>query len=308
MIKNKQKITTVSPSLSEITYTDALSKRRGRRLSAIEIAEGALLADIGVVFQLLIKYLPVGGTLLQLLVPVIFAVIVLRRGLYVGGMSMGVALFLVCIVLGPGGVPFFLLEVGAGLFLGLTMRHHLSHFLTCVMGVIGGGLGLWAVMLFYSLVSGGPYLLVRAMRQSYVALVPVLGAFFHVINLGSYWQHTLFPLLDRFVQWGLQNWLILFYLVSCLACVPVVVIVYFITNFFLRILGYQVRPFPGDRLEGLFYFLARWFFKLFPRRVLVRVSFLHNLACEVRRLNIARLRRRRFEREAKKLDKPYSID
>ena len=33
-----------------------------RRLSAIEIAEGALLADIAVIFHLLTLYLPIGGT------------------------------------------------------------------------------------------------------------------------------------------------------------------------------------------------------------------------------------------------------
>src|SRR5258707_1363304 len=111
---------------------------RGRRLRAIEIAEGALLADIGVVFQLLIRFLPVGGALLQLLVPVIFAVIVLRRGLYVGCMSLCVALFVICIVMGPGGAPFLVLEAGAGIFLGLTMRQRLSQFLTCVVGIFGG--------------------------------------------------------------------------------------------------------------------------------------------------------------------------
>src|SRR5581483_12128379 len=119
-----------------------------RPLRAIEIAEGALLADIGVIFQLLIKFLPVGGVVLQVLVPVLFAVLVLRRGLYVGCMSLCVALFVVCIVMGPGGAPFLLLESGAGIFLGLTMRYRLSHFLTFLVGVLGGGVALWGVLLF----------------------------------------------------------------------------------------------------------------------------------------------------------------
>lgn len=301
MIEDKQKSETGEKQLSEGAPSGTFPRLRRRRLSAIEIAEGALLADIGVVFQLLIKYLPVGSGVLQLLMPVIFAVIVLRRGLYVGCMSVSVALLLVCIIMGPGGAPFLLLEMGAGLFLGLTMRHRLSHFLTFVLGVLGGGLGLWSVMLLYSFISGGPYLLVRLMQQSYAAFTSVATAVFSFIGLGGYWQQTLQPFLDHFVQWGLQNWLFLFYLVSCLTCVPIVVVVYFITNFFLRVLGYRVRPFPGYRLEGVFYTLARWFLRLFPRRALHRTPLLYNLTCEVRLLNIARLRQRRLEKEAREL-------
>ncbi len=46
---------------------------RPARLSAIEIAEGALLADIAVVFQLLSIYLPIGGGYPALMVPIPFA-------------------------------------------------------------------------------------------------------------------------------------------------------------------------------------------------------------------------------------------
>ena len=50
-----------------------------RRLTAIEIAEGALIADIAVVFQLLVHYLPIGGMYFTLLVPVVFTILLLRR-------------------------------------------------------------------------------------------------------------------------------------------------------------------------------------------------------------------------------------
>ena len=38
-----------------------------RKLSAVEIAEGALLADIAIIFQLIATYLPVGSQVFQLL-------------------------------------------------------------------------------------------------------------------------------------------------------------------------------------------------------------------------------------------------
>jgi Predicted membrane protein (DUF2232) len=298
MIEDAQETQVITPEQSPLPASrSAFERLRGRRLSAIEIAEGALLADVGVVFHLLIRILPVGGNALSLMVPVIFAILVLRRGLYVACMSLCVALFLIGILLGTGGMPFLLLEAGAGIFLGLTMRHRLRHFMTIAIGVVCGGLSLAAVILLYSYLAGGPGALVRGLRLSYEHLFPLLGAFFRLVRLGGFWQTTLLPLFNRFMEWGLQNWLILLYLLCCLTCVPVVIIVYFVTNFFLRLLGYQVRPFPGYFLEGLLYRFLLWPFKVIPRRIIARGRLLHVLKREVRRLNIARLRQRRLEKE-----------
>ncbi|MGH2482605.1 MAG: DUF2232 domain-containing protein, partial [Ktedonobacteraceae bacterium] len=298
MIEEAQETTVVVENNAVPSAKRAFAGWQARRLSAIEIAEGALLADIGVVFHLLIRYLPVGGQLLALLVPVIFALLVLRRGLYVGCMSLCVALFIVSIVVGPGGTPLMILEAGSGLFLGLSMRHRLHHFATIFLGVICGALALWAVILFFSLLSGGSGSLVHGLRQAYHSFVPLVALFFHVIGSGGFWQHRLFPPVDHFMQWGFQNWPILLYLFACIACTPLVIAVYWITNFFLRLLGYQVHPFPGYRLEGMLYWLVGRLLKLVPRKVLARMPLLYHLKCEMRRLNRARLRQRRLAREA----------
>lgn len=319
MIKDSQRNEIASFESSEPPPKLAFVGWRARRLSALEMAEGALLADIGVIFQVFIRFLPVGGAILQVLVPVIFAVIVFRRGFYVGCMSLCVALFVVCIVIGPGGAPFFVLESGAGLFLGLTMRQRFNQVLTCVTGILAGGAALWAVLLFYVFVGGGATYLLRALHLSYAASTRVAGLVFDFIHLDGFWR-SLFPLIDSFVQWGFQHWLIYYYVLSCLACIPIVLGVYLVVNFFLRVLGYKVRPFPGYLLEGWLFALlrgllalaswlvtlARWLFAHLPFRrapvewqASVRVPVLHQLKCEVRRLNIARLRQRRLEREAR---------
>ncbi len=300
MIKDNQKTETAPFASFSPASRRTLPILRARRLRAIEIAEGALLADIGVIFQLLIRFLPVGGVVLQVLIPVIFAVIVLRRGLYVGCMSLCVALFVICIVMGPGGAPFLILEAGAGIFLGLTMRQRLSQFLTCVVGIFGGGVALWVVLLFYVFVGGGATFLLRTMHQGYASTTNLSGSLFRFVGLGGFWQGSLFPALDTFMQWGFQHWPLLYYLLSCVICVPLVLIVYFVVNFFLRLLSYPVRPFPGYRLEGLLHALARGLFMLVPRRALRRFPVLYHLKCEMRRLNIARLRQYRLEREARK--------
>ncbi|MEO7022500.1 MAG: DUF2232 domain-containing protein [Ktedonobacteraceae bacterium] len=300
MIEDAQETVRSIADTSTLPPKRAVLRWQARRLSAIEIAEGALLADIGVVFQLLIKYLPVGGDFLRLLVPVVFALLVLRRGLYVGCMSLCVSLFIISIVLGPGGAPLLLLEAGAGLFLGLTMRHRLHHLLTILLGVLCGAVALWSVSLFASLLAGGPASLLHGLRQAYHSFVPLLALVFHWIWLGGFWQQTLFPLLDRFMQWGFQNWLLLLYLFACIFCTPVVIVVYWITNFFLRLLGYPVRPFPGHRLEGTLYWLVLKMMQPVPRRVLLRLPLLYNLKCEIRRLNMARWHQRRLATEARK--------
>lgn len=299
MIEEAQEAVAIATKRTTQPAQHAISRWQPRRLSAIEIAEGALLADIGVVFQLLIKYLPIGGDLLRLLVPVVFALLVLRRGLYVGCMSLCVSLFIVSIVLGPTGAPLLLLEAGAGLFLGLTMRHRLRHSSTVFLGVLCGAFALWVVILGVSFLTGGPASLVRGLRLAYNSLVPLLAFLFQIVGLGQIWHHTLFPLLNQFIQWGFQNWLFLFYLVLCALCAPIVIITYGITNFFLRLLGYQVRPFPGYRLESLGCWLVLKCLQPLPRRFLVKLPILYNLKREIRRLNIARWRQRRLAREAR---------
>lgn len=280
-------------------FPRTFSRPRGRRLSAIEIAEGALLADVGVVFQLLIWFVPILGEFLQLLVPVIFAVIVLRRGLYVGVMSLCVAFFIIIIVLGPHGLFLLLLEAGAGLFLGVTMRSRLLHSLTIAVGVMCGGLALNVILLLLSFLSGGPMVLVRGIRVSYEQLLPVLNALFKLVSLDGFWQTTLLPLFNNFMQWGLHYWFVLLYLVCCLTCIPVVILVYFLTNFFVRLLGYQVRPFPGLSMEGRLYGLLLRLFRYIPRRAFARFSLLRSLRREAHRVNRARLRQLRREKEAR---------
>jgi len=269
-----------------------------RPLQAIELAEGALLADIALVFHLLIRYLPIGATVFALLIPVVFAVIVLRRGLYVGCMSLCVALCLCGIVLGPGGLPLFFLEAGAGLFLGITMRQQLNQWLTVVLGILGGSLSFWLMLLVLVSLLGGPQLFLRVIRQTYTALTPLIGLLLRLVGLGSFWDQRLLPLLNGWMQWGLQHWPVLLLLVAASLCVPLVVMVYAIVNAFVRVLGYRVRPFPGAWLQGLLSWLFVCLCRLLPRRAYLRFPALRDLRRRARFLHMARLRQQREEGEA----------
>ena len=116
-----------------------------RRLSAIEIAEGALLADICVIFQLLVTYLPVGGDFFRVLIFVVFAILVLRRGLYVGIMAMFVALFITGIVTGPFAHCDNVVRVHRGLVSG----HHYEASNAYNLVALSGNYG-WCIRGLYA--------------------------------------------------------------------------------------------------------------------------------------------------------------
>src|SRR5262245_25137674 len=141
------------------------------KLSALEIAEGALLADLAVIFQLLATYVPVGGNFFQLFIPTVLAVLVLRRGAYVALVSTCVTLFIVGVMTGLNFLVPALLPCGAGIFLGLTMRRRLGHTSTILLGVIGGAATLFSVTIFFTLLAGlSMTLMLSQMRRMYTTL------------------------------------------------------------------------------------------------------------------------------------------
>ena len=216
-----------------------------RKLSAIEIAEGALLSDIAVVFQLLTLYLPIGGDFFRVLIFIVFAVLVLRRGLYVGVMGMVVALFISAIITGPQSVILMLLEATGGLFLGFTMRHRMSHFLLLLIGTTCGALALYIVVFLTTFLFGLPFnTLVIGLHNTYNGAVSLLGVISASIGLGTWWQHTFLPLIAPLVAFGFTYWWVLYYVALWALLCPFVIVVYATTNVLVRRLGYTVRPFP----------------------------------------------------------------
>ncbi len=217
-----------------------------RKLRAIEIAEGALLADIAVVFQLLTLYLPIGGDFFRVLIFIVFAVLVLRRGLYVGVMGMVVALFISAIITGPQTVIFMLLEATGGLFLGFTMRHRLSHFLLLLIGITCGALALYIVIFLTTFLFGLPFnMLVLGLHSAYTGAISLLDVLSTSVGLGGLWTHTFLPFITPLAAFGFKYWLALYYVALWVLLCPFVIVIYATTNLLVRRLGYAVRPFPS---------------------------------------------------------------
>ena len=261
-----------------------------RRLTAIEIAEGALLADIGVVFQLLAIYLPVGKSIFEILSPIVFTIIVLRHDFYVGVMSLCVAVFTIGILSGPGAWPLMLLECGAGLFLGLTMKHRVGHFWIVIVGTTSGALAFYLLLIVGDFLTGIPLTdLVRSLQHTFAQLISLVGAIAASIGLGHFWHINILPVVNAVAQVAFKYWLIGFYVLSWIVIFPVVITVYYVTNLFTRLLGYKVRPFASTMFEGPMYSILRGLVRLIPEHGRIgRHWMAQNLRKEVRRLGIAR--------------------
>ncbi|MDQ2995590.1 MAG: YybS family protein [Chloroflexota bacterium] len=219
-------------------------------MSAIEIAEGALLADIAVLLQLVAIYLPVIDLLTRFVIPIILAVLVLRRGLAVGIMSSCVSCFLIGMLSGLSFMIPVLLVCTAGLFLGVTMRRRWRHLPLLLLGTTGGALAVCGVTVLFSLVTGVPLSLIA--RQLDLAYQAAFGlADFVAAGLGyaAWWQHTAYPALAPLAQTTLEYWPLLYLATLWIFLVPVVILMYFTTNYSVRLLGYNVRAFPGGAVE-----------------------------------------------------------
>jgi hypothetical protein len=255
---------------------DFLADRKGTvfcRLNAIEIAEGALLADIAVVLELILIYLPVGGGFLRTLIFIVFAVLVLRRGLYVGIMGMCVAMFVVGVVTGPHDLVPMWVEGAGGLFLGITMKYRFRHTLLLLLGVTCGALTVYCILFLFCLIAGLPFTsIVSLMQQVYDTAIALVNLITARVGLASWWKHTIYPTVASLIALGFTYWWILLYLSLWAVLCPVVTAIYTVANLFVRLLGYDVRPFPDGRIGRMLHRVARRLVRVAVKRGILKRS------------------------------------
>ncbi len=217
-----------------------------RRMRPIEIAEGALLADIAIVFQLLSLYMPYLDVFFRMLTSVVFAVLILRRGLYVGVMSTAVALFVVGVMTGfQLSVPM-IFTCGAGLYLGVTMKRRVPWPAVLLVGTTGSAVAVYAVVVVLALLAGLPLTeLLVALQKSYAAAVSVMGFLASQAGLSDWWRGEMYPAVNSVAQVVFTYWWIFYFVALWLVLWPVVIGMYAFTNAMARLLGYDVTPFPG---------------------------------------------------------------
>ncbi|MBE3560652.1 MAG: DUF2232 domain-containing protein [Ktedonobacteraceae bacterium] len=234
-----------------------------RSLRAIEIAEGALLADIAVIFHLLTIYLPFGGEVFRIPVFIVFTVIVLRRGLYTGLLALSVALFTLAVITGLHGMTPMLIEGTGGLFLGVTMRWRVRHTPLILIGTTGGALAIYLMVGFFLFLAGQSFeRLLPGMHTTYNQFILLTDAVTTRLGLWTAWRQNLYPLIAAGVDFGFRYWPLMLYCSFWLFVCPAVIVIYWITNMLVRLLGYEVRPFPGGwfgrALQRIKRRLVRW--------------------------------------------------
>ena len=222
------------------------------RLSAIEIAEGALLADVAVIFQVIWMFVPFVGIFFRLLIPIVFTILCLRRGLYAGIIALCAAIFLAAVVTGPNVVDliYMLLEGVGGLYLGVTMRRRSSHLLILALGTLGLTAGLYAFTFVVIFMLGTPLQQVLAtLHRDYIRLL-ALGVLVTMrLGVGQFWRDQVVPILSPVIEWCFHYWWILILVAVLANALPIMFVMYYVTNVFVRVLGYDVRPFPSGWIE-----------------------------------------------------------
>jgi len=228
----------------------------GVAVSAMAIAEGALLADIAAVFTLLTVYVPYVGAVFGPMIPATFAVLVVRRGLRVGTLSVLVAAFLLSVFM---GLHFGLHEtlIGSlGLAFGMAMCWRLRARVIIPVGSVISGMTLFLVGLVSVLLTGLPISSIAIeLRNGWHTVTSIMATVTATVGLEQSWQR-LVPGLDRAVSMAIRYWPLTMALLFVVGMVPIIALDYGIANILARALGLDVVPFPAGRTQALF--LRSW--------------------------------------------------
>ena len=129
---------------------DPISRRQ-----ALRLVEGAYLAATTALIWLALYYLPIGGALFRLALPLPLCLLQLRRGGRSGAEGLLVAVLLLTALMGPLRGPLLLFPYGLlAVWLGWSWCRGLSWWLSWAVGVVLGTLGFLVRVVVLSLLVG----------------------------------------------------------------------------------------------------------------------------------------------------------
>ena len=156
------------------------------RSKALKIMEASYLAAASALIWVALYYLPVGGALFRLALPLPLALLQIRRGTYSGFEGVCLAVLLLIALMGPVRGPLVLFPYGLlSLWLGWSWQFGLNWWFSWSFGVLIGTVGFFVRVFVLSLLVGenlwvvitraGSALIERFVDLLNLQLVPELG-------------------------------------------------------------------------------------------------------------------------------------
>jgi hypothetical protein len=162
---------------------------------------------------------------------------------------MCVALFIVGVVTGPQHLLLMWISGMGGLYLGVTMNYRFHHLPLLLLGITCGAVTLYLIILLLFPIIGLPLTdTISSLHQAYntgIALVNLIAA---KVGLGNWWKQNIYSTVASLAALGFTYWWVFLYLALWAFLCPIVTAIYTVTNLFVRLLGYEVRPFPDGWL------------------------------------------------------------
>ncbi len=133
-----------------IRYSSPMSRRQ-----AIRMVETSYLAAATSLIWLALYYLPIGGALFRLAMPLPLALLQIRRGVKSGVEGLTLAILLLTVLMGPVRGPLMLFPYGLLAFwLGWSWLNKISWWISWFVGVLIGTVGFLVRVFVLSLLVG----------------------------------------------------------------------------------------------------------------------------------------------------------
>ena len=150
-----------------------------KKSEALNIIEPSYLASLSSLLWIALYYLPIGGSILRLILPLPLALLHLRRGSKVAMEGLIIQTLLLTVLMGPFRGPLFLFPYGILAFsLGWCWRKRKNWWISWSIGIILGSFGfLIRVLALSTLVGENLWLIIT--RASF-GLIDKFISFFHL--------------------------------------------------------------------------------------------------------------------------------
>src|SRR5579875_392092 len=219
-------------------------KVKGGWIDAIGMAEGGLLTDVAIIFDLAAIYVPILGAVFDPAVPAPFAILYLRRGPRVTLLAIVVATFLMTVLTGPHFGWRLGLRGLVGLFLGWAMNRRWGRIAVLAGSTLITTVIAYAAAFAVIFLTGLPIAdIVSELRNASNALTWLISAGTRLLGIRQYWVAVL-PYYTDALRLGLRYWPIMLFAYTAAAAFPSAVLYYIVANASARLLGHEVKPFP----------------------------------------------------------------